>query len=612
MYAIHGLEAKDVQLSDEYWWTLLHPEDLERAHDAYRQALDTHKPYSDEYRILLPDGSIRHISGNGVVLYDADGKPERMVGVNMDVTMQRRAEQALHESENYARLLFEAAPDPVYVSEVNGVIIDANRLFEQQHQVRISEARGKHISELNIFPPRELQKAQEYVSAIMSGKIVPPVELDFYGADETIHTLEMNSYPIEVRGKQLVLSTSRDITVHKKAEETLRLANAEMERALRIKDEFLASMSHELRTPLNAILGISESLEEQIIGPLNEKQLKYLRTINESGRHLHELINDILDLSKIEAGRMEMNILDLSVAHLCESSMRMIKELAQKKGLTFSSTVDPAVKTMKGDERRLKQVLVNLLSNAVKFTPDGKEIGLEVQGHPETSEIRFTVWDHGIGIDSADMDRLFKPFVQLDSSLSREYAGTGLGLALVAQMVRLHGGNVGVESDLGRGSRFTITLPWKMEGSQEAPVVPGDIAAGAVTSGARSGSVLIVEDTHTVASLMKEYLENKGYVVYMAGNGMDGVMLAKSELPDIILMDVMMPVMDGMEAAREIRTERALDNVPIIALTALAMPGDRERCLAAGMNDYLSKPIQFKELLKVMDRHLTLVKSGGA
>jgi PAS domain S-box-containing protein len=613
MYAIHGLEADKVNLSNEYWWTLLHPEDLVHAKAVYQNAIETGNKYIDEYRVVLPDGSIRHISGNGVVLYDENRKAERMVGVNIDVTRQREAEQALHGSETYARLLFDAAPEPVYVSEANGVIVDANRLFELQHAIVIDEMRGRHISELGIFPKDELQKAQKYVTAVINGQTVPPVELDFHFQDGTTHTLEMNSYLIEVRGRPLVLSTTRDITVHKKGEETLRLANAEMERALRIKDEFLASMSHELRTPLNAILGISESLEEQIIGPLNEKQLKYLRTINESGRHLHELINDILDLSKIEAGRMDLTILDVNAAHLCESSMRMVKELAQKKGLTFSSFIDPQVKTIKGDERRLKQTLVNLLSNAVKFTPPGNEIGIQLQGRPETSEATFTVWDHGIGIAQQDTDRLFKPFVQLDSSLSREYAGTGLGLALVAQMVRLHGGSVSVESELGKGSRFNVTLPWvPEENNQEAQIALEDDGPAPRSEGKRSGRVLIVEDTHTVASLMKEYLEAKGYEVYTASNGMEGVTLAKKKLPDVILMDVMMPVMDGMEATRQIRTEKTLEQVPIIALTALAMPGDRERCFAAGMNDYLSKPIHFKELLKVMDRHALSMKSDRA
>ena len=289
----------------------------------------------------------------------------------------------------------------------------------------------------------------------------------------------------------------------------------------------------------------------------------------------------------------------------------MIKELAQKKGLNLMVSIDPQVNTLKGDERRLKQALVNLLSNAVKFTPSGKEIGLELVGHPETSEVTFTVWDYGIGIAPQDIGSLFKPFVQLDSSLSREYAGTGLGLALVAQMIRLHGGTVRVESEFGKGSRFTITLPWAPdEQNARAKVIMQNAATGIGPGRKRSGTILIVEDTDTVITLMSEYLQHKGYQVLLANNGMQGVLLAKENHPDLILMDVMMPVMDGLEAARQIRADESLKKTPMIALTALAMPGDLERCLAAGMNDYLSKPVEFRELLEAMDRHIPDATGG--
>jgi CheY-like chemotaxis protein/nitrogen-specific signal transduction histidine kinase len=422
----------------------------------------------------------------------------------------------------------------------------------------------------------------------------------------------MRSYPIEVKGRQLILSTSRDITIHKKAEESLRLANAEMERALRMKDEFLANMSHELRTPLNAVLGMSESLEEQIAGSLNEKQLKYIRTIRESGKHLLDLINDILDLSKIEAGRMELNISQVSVTALCEASLRMVKEQAQKKGLQTSLKIDPEVKVIMGDERRLKQSLVNLLSNAVKFTQNNKSVGVEVQGNTRNQTVTFTVWDEGIGMAPDKLNLIFKPFVQLDAGLAREFSGTGLGLVLVAQMIRLHGGSVSVESKEERGSRFSITLPWvDMQGGSsttgEMPQKAGTLSAGETgqpPKGKRGGKILIVEDTDPIIMLLSEYLRYKGYQVIAARNGMEGVKLAIQEKPDLILMDVMMPVMDGVEATKRIRLEEGLRDTPIIALTALAMQGDRERCLQAGMNDYLSKPVQMKELESLIVKHI--------
>jgi PAS domain S-box-containing protein len=484
-------------------------------------------------------------------------------------------------------------------------MVDVNKFFELQHSVKRDEIRGKHISELNIFPAEDIKKAVDYTNEILQGKKLPPVELDFYTADNGLHTLEMHSYPIQVYGRPLVLSTSRDITEHKISSDMLRRANNEMERALRIKDEFLASMSHELRTPLNAILGISESLEEQIIGPLNEKQLKYLRTVSESGHHLLELINDILDLSKIEAGRIELNIAQMPAEHLVQSSLRIIKEMAQKKELRLNIDIDPNVKILQGDERRLKQVLVNLLSNAVKFTPQGGEVGLELKGYPENSETTITVWDHGIGIKQEDINRLFKPFVQLDSSLSREYAGTGLGLALVSQMVRLHGGSVGLTSEVGKGSRFTVTIPWE-PGDQTASVAyPASVTPVSQPAGRKhTEKVMVFEDTDSISQLLNDYITHLGYTPVIARNGLEGLMIAKRERPDIIFMDIMMPGMDGLEATRQLRTDEALKDVPIIALTALAMPGDREQCIAAGMNDYISKPIRMNEISEMIAKYL--------
>jgi CheY-like chemotaxis protein/nitrogen-specific signal transduction histidine kinase len=410
-----------------------------------------------------------------------------------------------------------------------------------------------------------------------------------------------------------MIGADQDITLHKLAEETLRLANAEMERGLRMKNEFLANMSHELRTPLNAILGISESLAEQISGSLNEKQIKYVGVISESGRHLLDLINDILDLSKIEAGKLEIDIQPISVERLCASSLRMVKELAQKKSLNVSLRIDENVKVILGDERRLKQSLVNLFSNAVKFTPQGKRIGLDVSGNAEMNEATFTVWDEGIGISQDDIKLLFQPFVQLNAGLTREYAGTGLGLSLVAQMVRLHGGRIELTSELGMGSRFMITLPWMPAEQQiQSPIKPlvradspGLVSSRVETSaGKRTDKILIVDDTEVVAQLVSDYLQRKGYKTIIAYDGREAVALAGQEHPQIILMDVMMPVMSGLDATRQIRTNAALKDVPIIGLTALAMPDDREQCLAAGMNAHVSKPIEMQELERIIERYL--------
>lgn len=260
---------------------------------------------------------------------------------------------------------------------------------------------------------------------------------------------------------------ARDITRRKQAEaqlqlsnERISLANAELARASRLKDEFLAGMSHELRTPLNAILGLSEALLEEIFGPLTEDQQDQLKTIEQSGKHLLELINDILDLSKVESGKMELDIQPVDIRELCYSSINFIRQQAHHKRIKISTLIDPDVAEVELDERRIRQVLVNLLSNAVKFTPEGGAVELQVRADAFRDAIEFHVTDTGIGIASDNIDKLFQPFVQLDSSLSRRYAGTGLGLALVRRITELHGGSVALESEEGKGSRFSVTLPW--------------------------------------------------------------------------------------------------------------------------------------------------------
>jgi CheY-like chemotaxis protein len=285
----------------------------------------------------------------------------------------------------------------------------------------------------------------------------------------------------------------------------------------------------------------------------------------------------------------------------------MVRELAHKKSLDISYQVKGNVTIISGD-RTPPETIACKPARAMRLNSpeNGKRIGLEVEGHPQRNEVTFTVWDEGIGIAQEDLQLLFKPFVQLDAGLTREHQGTGLGLALVAQMVRLHGGHVRVESEWGAGSRFIITLPWGAEEQNAEVKGTGELLPPhQMPAGKHSGSVLLVEDTEIIISLLKEFLTHRGYQVFIARNGRDGIRLAKSERLDLILMDVMMPIMDGIEATKEIRADKSLRNIPIIALTALAMPGDRDRCLAAGMTDYMSKPVKMEELSKLIEKHLT-------
>ena len=377
-------------------------------------------------------------------------------------------------------------------------------------------------------------------------------------------------------------------------------------------------MSHELRTPLNAILGMTEGLQEEVFGSINERQLKALQTIESSGTHLLELINDILDVAKIESGQIELNYAPTAISHLCQSSLAFIKQQALYKKLQLQVQLPRGLPDLQVDERRIRQVLINLLNNAVKFTPEGGQISLEVlQPTPQNEAdsgcwVRFSVADTGIGIAPENIQKLFQPFVQIDSALNRQYTGTGLGLSLVKRIVDLHGGKVGVTSILGKGSCFTIDLPCTPHDLLSSTLPTGELGTVQVMPSSCSGQepasqaalILLVEDNEASISTFSDYLEAKGYRILLAKDGCKAIDLAKTHQPDLILMDIQMPGMDGLESTRQIRLEPTLITTPIIALTALAMAGDQERCLEAGANDYLTKPVKLKQLTTMIQRLL--------
>ncbi len=391
----------------------------------------------------------------------------------------------------------------------------------------------------------------------------------------------------------------------------LNATNAKLAKAVHAKDEFLANMSHELRTPLNAILGKSEILLEGIHGQLAEKQASSLQMIEKSGRHLLDLINDILDMAKIEADKVTLDVQTVSLASLCENSLQFVRQMAHNKQIKLQAHINSTLTTCQGDERRLKQILINLLSNAIKFTPTGGEVGINIFHDASRDAIQFQVWDTGIGIPTEAMEQLFKPFMQLDSSLSRSHEGTGLGLSLVYRLTELHGGSVSLESEVDVGSCFTVTLPQNLlvdstslqnqarndreryEMSHRLHYMPGE-----------EPLILLVEDNETNIETISEYLPVWGYQLTVANSGTEALAKAHEEKPDLILMDIQIPEIDGLTAVRQLRQQETLNRVPIIALTALAMSGDRERCLEAGADEYLSKPVQLSQLIRLINELL--------
>jgi signal transduction histidine kinase len=415
------------------------------------------------------------------------------------------------------------------------------------------------------------------------------------------------------------MNAELELQVEKRTAE-LSAANQALARASRLKDEFLSSMSHELRTPLTAILNISEALQEEVYGPLNEKQLKSMRTVEDSGRHLLGLINDILDLSKIEAGRFELQIDEFSLNLVFQGSVQLVNELAKTKSQIITTSCQPENLILRADSRRIKQMVVNLLSNAIKFTPFGGMIGLSAEADKVSQIVRITVMDNGIGISEEDIQKLFQPFIQLDSSLARQQAGTGLGLALVRSMANLHGGSVTVNSTPGKGSAFTITLPWANSGEAVVPIkkrTTGLLRKRSPefpnNSPEQSPIILIADDNETNRNIFSDYLNARGFQVISASDGKEAARKASEMRPDLILMDIQMPGFDGLQATRKIRKhpDPHVATIPIIAFTALTMPGDRERSLEAGANDYLSKPVSLPVLIKTIETWLMQEEKGG-
>ena len=352
-------------------------------------------------------------------------------------------------------------------------------------------------------------------------------------------------------------------------------SNQRLEGVSRSKSDFLANMSHELRTPLNSVIGFSEVLQDQLFGTLNEKQQGYVNNILSSGRHLLSLINDILDLSKVEAGKMELELTDISLRDTLEASLMMLREKALKEGIAITMDLAPdADVQITADQRKLKQIMFNLLSNAVKFTPKGGTIDLIAIRDGDFIEI--TVADNGIGIREEDIAKLFQPFTQLESIFTKTFQGTGLGLALNRQLVELHGGRIWVESTLGIGSRFSFTIPLEQSTSNAAPSVPQpDIVCSS------GNTVLLIEDDPLTLSAMERLLHSKGYRALRASSGKSGLKMAQSDPPDLIVLDLMMPGMSGFDVADELYNGNNAGNVPILVLTSMDL-SSTDRAKLAG------------------------------
>ncbi len=586
-----------------------------------QQALKAGEPITVE-EVFTIRGETQAKLATKFPLFNLAGEPYAICGLSIDISnvyhelrLRKQAEIALQESQQRYASLAMAAPVGIFRTDAEGRCVYVNEGWSEMTGMTLEEARGYGWSQA--LHPEDCPMIQAEWYRCATDNIPFRLEYRFqrltdgkvtwvYGQAVAEHNIDG-----EITG---YVGTITDITPRKEAETQLQTTNAELARATRLKDEFLANMSHELRTPLNAILGLAEGLQEEVYGNLNSNQKRALSTIERSGKHLLELINEILDLSKIESGKFELNLSSVQVKSLCDFCLIFVRQEALKKEIKLLMEIPISLPCLIADEKRLRQVLINLLSNAVKFTPQGGQVTLRVKEQPIEAEkllksnfLIFEIEDTGIGIAEKNLDQLFQSFVQLDSRLNRQYQGTGLGLALVKRITELHGGFVTVSSKQGQGSCFTVRLPYQIE--QESCVYsPASLMDNSFressnlpnSSPHQNTVILIAEDNQTNIDMLSDYLESYGHKILIAYNGHEAIKLTTTEKPNLILMDIQMPELDGLEAIRQIKANPELKHIPIIALTALAMPGDQEKCIEAGADYYLTKPVRLKLLAETI------------
>ena len=486
------------------------------------------------------------------------------------------------------------------------VVITGNPLFVddyKNHPSAVPAFRHPGIGDLGIFP---IPGA--------NGKIIGVLTLESRSLQKLQDAPQQNMLLAACRVMGVAIERAQDQT-------RLSQTNQDLEQASQLKSEFLTSMSHELRTPLNSILGFADLLQRQVAGALNARQVKYTQIIVESGQHLLGLINDILDLAKIESGKDELDLQPIAIADLCVQCVEMVQHRVDKKRLVLSQEIDQRLGQVNLDERRVRQMVINLLSNAVKFTPEGGQIKfacrlaygsqLQEQYRPDRSPVNLStpylcleVQDTGIGIAQDKLHLLFRPFQQVDASLTREHEGTGLGLALTKRLAELHGGTVSLKSVEHQGSTFAVWLPLTemrnelLANPLTAPLVVSEKELETIK---RNKRIWLVEDQPYNQELIIEILEIEGYVVDLIADGglMMEAMQAKvaSLRPDLILLDIQLPKVDGFEIVRNLKASPDWKQIPVIAVTAMAMMGDRDRVLAAGANAYMSKPLDLTLLI---------------
>jgi PAS domain S-box-containing protein len=523
-----------------------------------------------------------------------------------------KLDQRLRDQHFYNRSLLESNIDALMTTDPRGIITDANKQMEGLTGCTRDELIGAPFKNYFTDPSR----AEAAINQVLNEGKVTNYELTARARDGTLTVVSYNASTFHDRDRILqgVFAAARDVTELKLFEQRLQQKNLELEEASRMKSEFLANMSHELRTPLNAIIGFSEVLVDGLVGEMTDQQRGFLTDIFSSGKHLLSLINDILDLSKIEAGKMTLDLEPVQVSSLFANSLSIIREKAAARNIHLTMDAPEELGTIRSDARKVKQIVYNLLSNAVKFTSERGEVKLQatrvnrgevgqlsdvsmgrtfpLADNEFTDFLKITVTDSGMGISPEGLELLYKPFSQIDSGLARKFEGTGLGLAMVKLLADLHGGAVAVESEVGKGSRFTVWLPFRAaEGMMLTPPRP----VLAITPKVLPGSLtaLVVEDDFKSADLIRVQLEAEGFVVLHAATAETALILAARQPLALITLDIMLPNMDGWEFLGRIKQTPSLKHIPVVIISIVADP---EKGYALGAAGVMQKPISRQEL----------------
>ena len=590
LVAMLGLAPGTQARTQQDWQELLHPDDRDRAVAAFAAALAGGQEHlRDSWRIVRPDGEVRWFLSAARIFRDVEGKPVRVVGVNVDIHEQKLLEARVAEQLGFQQALVDAIPVPLFYKDAQGRYIGFNRAYEQAFGVQREALIGKTVLDLSFLPEAQralfAQDAREALHGVQSVH----KEVDLPYADGHIHHtlfwLHGFSRPDGSPGG--AIGTFVDITDRQRAEQELRRAKELAEESTALKSSFLANMSHEIRTPMNAIIGMSHLA---LKSGLTARQHDYVSKIQQAGQHLLGVINDILDFSKIEAGKLTVDQQPFELDRMLESVSDVVSYKAGAKGLELVCDVGPDVPpNLVGDSLRLGQILINFANNAIKFTDHG-EITIAVrllEAAGERVTLRFEVRDTGIGLTAEQMGRLFQSFQQADTSTTRRYGGTGLGLAICKSLAELMGGEVGVESTYGQGSTFWVTLPLERGAPARVLLPPPDL---------RGRRVLVVDDNHTAATVLSDMLLAMGFQVEQAHSGLEALdrlreAMAQHQPFGLLLLDWHMPGMNGIELAGHIRGLGMAQVPKMLMVTAYGREDVMRAARAQGIDTVLIKPV---------------------